>query len=172
MSDTAASAAPASPQSVEPLPAESGALIDHILQRYHETHRRELEILIAAARRVEMVHANHPALPKGLTRLLQDMKIELEMHMCKEEHVLFPLMKEGQGTLTAQPISLMLIDHEDQIALIRLLDSITDNCTPPPEACSTWRNLYTGIRKLLNDLDEHISIENTVLFPRFMAPGR
>ena len=41
----------------EPLP-----LIDHILERYHETHRRELTELIVMARRVEAVHAGHPEL--------------------------------------------------------------------------------------------------------------
>lgn len=153
----------------EPLPADSGALIDHILQRYHETHRREFDELLRMARRVEVAHAGHPDLPEGLSRLLQEMKIELDTHMCKEEHVLFPLMRAGGHAMIGQPISMMLVDHEDHLALAYMLDDMTGGCIPPLSACSTWRALYAGMRKLLDDLREHIRIENTTLFPRFTA---
>lgn len=158
---------PASARPAEPLPTDTEVLIDHILQRYHETHRREFDELITAARRVETVHAGHPDLPDGLSRLLQDMKIELDMHMCKEEHVLFPLMKSGGNAMVDQPISMMLVDHEDHLALCRMLEEITAGCIAPLGACGTWRDLYAGIRKLLDDLQEHIRIENAILFPRF-----
>jgi regulator of cell morphogenesis and NO signaling len=158
-----------SAQPSEALPAESGALIDYILQRYHETHRREFDELIGMARRVEAAHAGHPDLPEGLSRLLQEMQIELNMHMCKEEHVLFPLMNSGGHAMIGQPISMMLVDHEDHLALCNMLEETTAGCIPPLGACATWRRLYAGIRKLIDDLNEHIRIENTVLFPRFTA---
>ena len=41
-------------------------LIAHILERYHETHRRELPELIRLAEKVERVHASHPDVPAGL----------------------------------------------------------------------------------------------------------
>ena len=107
--------------SVDPTLADTEALIDHILQRYHETHRREFDDLIRMARRVETVHAGHPDIPAGMSKALQDMKIELEMHMCKEEHVLFPLMKSGGHAMIGQPISMMMVDHEDHLALSRML---------------------------------------------------
>ncbi len=44
---------PGAPRAV---PTEPSALIDHILARYHEVHRRELPELIRLARRVEAVH--------------------------------------------------------------------------------------------------------------------
>ena len=115
----------------EPLPAETAALIDHILQRYHETHRRECDDLLGMARRVEAAHAGHPDLPAGLSRLLHDIKVELDMHMCKEEHVLFPLMKSGGHAMIGQPISMMLVDHEDHLALAYMLDDMTGGCIPP-----------------------------------------
>lgn len=162
---------PESASPADPIPADTETLIDHILQRYHETHRREFDDLIRMARRVETVHAGHPDIPDGMSKLLQEMKVELEMHMCKEEHVLFPLMKSGGHAMIGQPISMMTVDHEDHLALSRMLEEMTGGCIPPLGACTTWRNLYVGIRKLLDDLDEHIRIENTVLFPRFTAAG-
>ncbi len=40
---------------------------------------------------------------------------------------------------------------------------------PPPEACTTWKAMYNGINELIDDLMEHISLENNVLFPRALA---
>ncbi|EMG6529250.1 iron-sulfur cluster repair protein YtfE, partial [Providencia rettgeri] len=44
-----------------------------------------------------------------------------------------------------------------------------DNVTPPPEACTTWRVLYNGINELIDDLMNHINLENNLLFPRALA---
>jgi regulator of cell morphogenesis and NO signaling len=41
------------PDAAPEAPTETGALIDHILTRYHETHRRELPELVKLAARVE-----------------------------------------------------------------------------------------------------------------------
>ncbi len=42
---------------------------------------------------------------------------------------------------------------------------LADNVTPPPEACATWKAMYNGINELIDDLMDHISLENNVLFP-------
>jgi iron-sulfur cluster repair protein YtfE (RIC family) len=46
-------------------PDSTPALIDHILNRYHETHRAELEWLIPLAQKVERVHGDHEEAPLG-----------------------------------------------------------------------------------------------------------
>jgi iron-sulfur cluster repair protein YtfE (RIC family) len=79
-------------------PEEPGALIDHILERYHETHRRELPELIRLAEKVERVHASHPDVPAGIAEALRTAAYELETHMMKEEAVLFPMMRLGHAS--------------------------------------------------------------------------
>lgn len=149
-------------------PAGTRDLIDHIIERYHEMHRRELPVLIGLAREVEMAQAGHPALPMGLSRLLQRMHLELEMHMCKEEHIVFALIKEGEGPLIASTIEMMMLDHEAHGDMLRQLELLTAGCTPPADAHRSWRMLYAGLRKLSDDLIVHIHLENNVLFPRFL----
>jgi regulator of cell morphogenesis and NO signaling len=84
-----------------PTSLESGELIDHILTRYHEIHRRELPELISLSRRVQAVHAGHPKVPTGLADVLQHMLGELEVHMKKEELILFPAMDHpGEGSMS------------------------------------------------------------------------
>lgn len=157
----------ASSDIVLPVPATTPALIDHILGRYHEAHRRELPELARLAAKVEAVHVDHPEVPCGLASLLEQMAGELEVHMKKEELMLFPAMRQRAGGRFDGPISHMRHDHEDHAELLRALDELTGGFAPPDGACGSWRALYAGAAKLAADLAAHIRIENEVLFPRF-----
>jgi regulator of cell morphogenesis and NO signaling len=150
-------------------PEETAALLDLIETRYHATHRRELPELIRLARRVEAVHGDNPAAPRGLAALLETLAAEMESHMQKEEQVLFPLMRRGGHPMIGQPIAMMRHEHDDHGETLRALEALTDGGVPPAGACNTWRALYAGTRKLTDDLMEHIHLENNVLVPRFGA---
>ncbi|MEH6833400.1 MULTISPECIES: iron-sulfur cluster repair di-iron protein [Falsihalocynthiibacter] len=148
-------------------PSETSALIDHLLERYHETHRRELESLIPLAQRVETVHGDHEEAPLGLTAALIALYDELDPHMQKEEQVLFPLMREGNASALAAPLAIMRQDHENSTNLLRGIEHASHGLNLPEGACGSWTALYTGVRKLGDDLVAHIHLEETVLFPRF-----
>lgn len=148
-------------------PQETGALIDHILSRYHETHRAQLASLLPLAERVERVHADDPDAPGGLARALATLAQEMESHMAKEEVILFPAMRAGGGAGIEHPIAVMRADHDDHAETIALIRSMTDDLTAPSHACGSWRSLYDGTTALLDDLSAHIALENDVLFPRF-----
>lgn len=149
-------------------PERTDDLITLIETRYHAAHRCELPELVRLARRVEAVHKANAAVPRGLAALLEQMGDELEDHMRKEEEVLFPLMRRGGHPMIAQPIAVMLAEHDDHGAHLRALERLTGDFTAPAEACPTWRALYIGAKKLADDLVEHIHTENNVLFPRFL----
>ncbi|HYZ23978.1 MAG TPA: iron-sulfur cluster repair protein YtfE [Rhodopila sp.] len=149
-------------------PDSTEDVIALIEARYHAGHRRELPELTRLARRVEAVHKAHSAVPSGLADLLETITTELEDHMQKEEQVLFPLMRRGGHPMISQPIAMMLAEHDDHGAHLRRMEALTDDFTPPGDACPTWRALYVGTRKLADDLMEHIHIENNILFPRFL----
>jgi regulator of cell morphogenesis and NO signaling len=150
-------------------PAETGALIDLIVTRYHETHRRELPELVRLARRVEAVHGDRDDAPHGLAALLEEMGAELLDHMKKEEQVLFPMMRAGGHPMIGHPIGAMREEHDAHGEHLRAVDALTMGGVPPEDACNTWRALYAGTRKLAEDLTEHVHLENNVLFPRFGA---
>jgi regulator of cell morphogenesis and NO signaling len=151
------------------LPQDTEELITLIEQRYHATHRRELPELVRLARRVEAVHAQNPEVPAGLAALLAAMEEELLSHMAKEEQVLFPLMRRGGHPMITHPISVMRHEHDGHAEHLRELDRLTDGGVPPAGACNTWRALFAGTRKLAEDLQQHMHIENNILFPRFGA---
>jgi regulator of cell morphogenesis and NO signaling len=156
-----------SSSSAAPASQDTDALIDHVLARYHETHRRELPELIRLAHKVEAVHAAHPRAPRGLAAALHHLLGELEVHMKKEELILFPAMRRRPGGGLDAPIAAMRHDHDDHGEELRKLERLTDNFTLPEGACRSWQALYAGSAKLANDLMEHIHLENNVLFPRY-----
>ncbi|MEH8745156.1 hemerythrin domain-containing protein, partial [Klebsiella pneumoniae] len=121
------------------------------------------------ATKVERVHADKPNVPKGLTKYLTMLHQELSSHMMKEEQILFPMIKQGMGAQAGGPISVMESEHDEAGELLEVIKHITHNVTPPPEACTTWKAMYNGINEMIDDLMEHISLENNVLFPRALG---
>ena len=83
--------------------------------------------------------------------------------------ILFPMIKQGMGSQAMGPISVMESEHDDAGELLEVIKHTTHNVTPPPEACTTWKAMYNGINEMIDDLMEHISLENNVLFPRALA---
>ncbi|WP_027998658.1 iron-sulfur cluster repair di-iron protein [Sinorhizobium arboris] len=148
-------------------PEETSDLIGHILDRYHQTHRAELAWLIPLAQKVERVHADHPSAPLGLSQALDRLRDELESHMMKEEHILFPMMRRGSSPIIDHSIAQMRHEHEEEAELLRTVEHLTHGFSLPPAACGSWAALYSGLRKFTDDLVMHMHIENAVLFPRF-----
>lgn len=143
------------------------ALINHIVERYHRTHRREMPELVALARKVETVHGTDPNAPHGLADALQGMIGEMEVHMKKEELLLFPALSRGRTQGAAERIATMRHDHDGQEESLARVAAITHGFRLPADACASWQRLYAGTRKLVEDLEEHIYLENEILFPRF-----
>ncbi|NMJ43348.1 iron-sulfur cluster repair protein YtfE [Roseomonas sp. JC162] len=147
----------------------TSALIGRILERYHLAHRRELPELIRLARRVEAVHRGVEGAPVGLADALEETELALADHMAKEEGVLFPMILAGRGGMAGAPIAVMRHEHDDHGERLAQLLALSNDATPPAGACTTWRALCAGLRKFVDDLQDHVHLENNVLFPRFGA---
>lgn len=146
--------------------APDSVLIPHILQRYHQRHREQLQELIQLAQKVERVHAAKPTCPHGLAEKLNVIYHDLSQHMMKEEQILFPMIQQGMGNQASGPISVMEREHDETGNDVELVKELTHNLVAPPEACNTWRALYVSIDEFITDLMEHIHLENNILFPR------
>lgn len=141
-----------------------GKLVEHILTRYHEPLKEELPRLVAMARKVEAVHGAKPTCPHGLAEHLAHVRSELELHLEKEERILFPMIQAGQPA--HMPVQVMVMEHDDHAESLQRTRELTNDHQPPAEACTTWRALFMGLQALEQDLMEHIHLENYVLFPR------
>jgi regulator of cell morphogenesis and NO signaling len=139
-------------------------LLAHLVEHYHEGHRRELPRLIAMAEKVEHVHGGKADCPRGLAQHLRHVQEAMEEHMQKEEQVLFPLLLGGQDALARAPIACMEAEHEDHGKNLERLRVLAHDFVPPALACGTWRALYLGLAELEREVMEHVHLENHVLF--------
>ena len=89
--------------------------------------------------------------------------------MRKEELILFPAMRRGGMPGIENPIAVMRADHDDHVRALSDLRQLTGDLSLPAGACGTWTALYAGLDDFLTDFDEHLRLENEVLFPQFEA---
>jgi regulator of cell morphogenesis and NO signaling len=154
-------------------------LTSHIVNHHHQYVRRELPRLSQMASHVTVTCGQrHPQLFR-VEVLLRALTRELTMHMMKEEQILFPYIAQieendthGEVLPTApfgsvdNPIRTMLAEHDSVGEMLRELRQVTSRFVPPSDACTSFHQLYVGLRDLEADLHQHIHLENNVLFPR------
>jgi regulator of cell morphogenesis and NO signaling len=141
------------------------ALIAHIVDRFHETHRRDLPVLVARARALGDAGT-------ALAAHLASMAKALELHMFKEEMRLFPMMEHGGGRLIGHLIDDLVPEHrahEEAVARLQAMVAALPASSAPDDAIDTLR---AGTAALVADLTEHVRIEDDVLFRRFDAYPR
>lgn len=150
-------------------------LVDHIITIHHGYLRRELPRLAVHMDKVAAVHGDrHPELIEA-RGILVGIREELEMHMIKEERVLFPMIEQLEGARVMpqfhcgsviRPILVMEHEHAEVGDGLARLRALTGDYTPPADACTTYKILLAGLAELEADLHRHIHEENNVLFPR------
>jgi regulator of cell morphogenesis and NO signaling len=150
---------------------DAAELTRYIETRYHARHRTQLPPLAAMAEKVESVHSGDEGVPEGLSDILRRMIGEVEVHMKKEELILFPAIRKGGGPGIENPIAVMRADHDDHAAEVAEIRRLTAGLTLPQGACGAWTALYAGLEEFITDLEEHMRLENEVLFPQFEPEG-
>ena len=143
------------------------ALIDHILTVYHAPLAEELARIEEMAQKVHRVHGDKD--PERFQALLQTVlaiKEEIEQHLPKEEQILFPMIKAGQGAAAFGPMGVMESEHVALGGLLRRARELTNDYVTPEEACNTWRALWAALEDLERATHEHIHLENNILHPR------
>lgn len=164
----------AQPPAANPAELPPAELAGYIVATHHAFLRRELPRLLTMARRVARVHGGHTPSLVELFEVLLGLEAELDSHLLKEEQVLFPaIARLEQGAVTPGvvdgPIACMTREHEAVGRALDRLRELSAGYQPPAEACNTYRALFAGLADLEADLQRHIHLENSVLFPAAAA---
>lgn len=150
-------------------PSDLPALIQHIIDRYHATHREELDFLIPLANRVEIVHGDHEEAPVGLTQTLIALRDGLEAQMTDQENLLFPAILRGEVAGLASHVRTVIDQHNVIGTILQRIEHVTRSMQLPIGACGSWTALYIGLRKLCADVVAHFHVEQSLLLPRAVA---
>jgi regulator of cell morphogenesis and NO signaling len=151
-------------------------LCDYIVQVHHNYIRKTNPVLLELSEKVATRHGNgHPELYE-LRQVVSMLVAELNPHMLKEEHVLFPYIKALEGgqkqhngmTSIEKPVWMMEMDHQMAGNLVADIRMLTNEYALPDDACQSYRLLFQKLEEYDNDLKLHIHLENNILFPKAM----
>jgi regulator of cell morphogenesis and NO signaling len=154
-------------------------MIDYIINNHHQYVRRMIPVISLHSDKVASVHgSNHPETLK-IADLFLAVRDELEMHMMKEERILFPYIKQlhqakvNNETATPppfgsiqNPIRMMEAEHENAGDAMSKIRELSSNFSTPDDACNIFKALYSELKEFEEDLHKHIHLENNLLFPK------
>ena len=154
-------------------------LADFIEKKHHRYVEEKIPVLKQYLNKLCKVHGDkHPELLK-ITEHFIGSSGDLAAHMKKEELILFPsvrkmvnakrtgstMEKPYFGTVQ-NPVQKMMEEHEVEGECFRQINALSNNYTPPEDACSTYRVTFSLLQEFENDLHQHIHLENNILFPK------
>jgi regulator of cell morphogenesis and NO signaling len=157
-------------------------LIQHIVRVHHQNVRHELPRLVEMAHTVAREHGERAPALRHVELIVDELRADMAEHLHKEEQVLFPYIAQADEaplpgfrppqqpfSRVGQPVFMMVQEHERARLLLAELGQVTNEFTPPDWACATFHALYAGLKTFAANLEEHIRLENDVLFPRAIA---
>lgn len=124
----------------------------------------------------------YPELEKIL-KLFNALYKDIFPHLQQEEEILFPYIcqiahaynsKESYASLLVRTLrkpveEVMNHEHETISLMLRDFRTITNDYTPPEKACVSHIVAFSMLKELDHDLEQHIFLENKILFPKAIA---
>ena len=153
-------------------------LSEYIVTIHHSYVKNELPLISGYLQKVTAKHGErHPELYK-VFELFTAVKEEMELHMQKEEKVLFPRIQEVEKAVKSNalvqlnisflkaPVSMMEQEHDHAGSLMAEIRELTGDYTVPADACTTYKLSYASLHAFEKDLHRHVHLENNILFPK------
>ncbi len=154
-------------------------LADYIEKTHHRYVVDKSPEIIAYLNKICEVHGNnHPELHQ-IKELFQKVVENLAQHMKKEELLLFPFIRNMEktkrsGEILQKPnfdslkkqINEMEDEHLAEGDRLRDINQLSNNYTPPADACNTFKVTFALLKEFEDDLHLHIHLENNILFPK------
>jgi regulator of cell morphogenesis and NO signaling len=156
-------------------------LADYIVNTHHGYVRNELPIITDQLQRVAVKHGQRFPEMVEVSKIFEELKAEFELHMQKEETILFPrIQKLEEQSHSAQPVKMdipllkspiLMMEHEHDHSgnVMAVIRKLTDNYTPPAGACTTYKVVLAALETFELDLHRHVHLENNILFPRALS---
>ena len=149
-------------------------LVDYVVNVHHKYVKENTDIISEFAQKVAKVHGDHSPEVIKIAELYEKIAADLNPHMLKEERILFPAIKAYVDNKNQSfpfgsienPISMMEHEHEEVGVYAKEIISLSHNFETPEWACNTYKALYFKLDEFINDLFQHIHLENNILFDK------
>lgn len=155
----------------------------HIMTAYHRRARAMLVQMSLLASKAAAAHPDNKLWP--LVDLIARISRDLVPHMRREEQYLFPYIDSFQREMgpdetivvplfgsVEYPMQRVRHDHSEDLATLTAIREATGNFVPSKGACDPICQLYKMLQEFDTDLQQHIRLENDILFPRAIEAER
>lgn len=158
-------------------------LTDYIINVHHHYIRKALPHLQSYVDRFADGHRKKFEYLDELQRTVKQLSRTLMPHLQQEEEIIFPYIRQiGHAYYSRESYASLLVrtlrkpvedimahEHETTGRLMQRMREITDNYTPPDNACLSHRVTFLKLKEVDNDLTRHLHLENNILFPKAIA---
>ena len=157
-------------------------LIQHIVRTHHQTVRQELPRFVELSQRIATKHGSKAPHFKEVAALIEQLRDEMFAHLAKEEQMLFPYIARLEDAAqdpslvpsdcfrsVAQPISVMLQEHDSAEGIVEQIRELTIGFEAPRKACPRNSAFHAGLATKEKKQRQHVHVENDFLFPRAIA---
>ena len=152
-------------------------LISYILIHHHFYVKQSMPTILGHLEKVAIKHGDRFPNMVEVLCLFKEINEEMTAHMQKEETILFPRIKEVVASYDAKenlnlsdvyiagPVKVMELEHEHAGDVLYKIRTLTNNYTPPADACTTFQVSLAELKEFEEDLHRHVHLENNLLFP-------
>jgi regulator of cell morphogenesis and NO signaling len=152
-------------------------LIEHVVSVHHTSVRSALPVIARhLARLTSTDGASHPEILR-VNAYFSLLATDLSQHLLKEEHVLFPYIRDLTGSrdtvliprspfgTVENPIRMLEREHAEAGDTMRIIRELTQDYATPPDGSPTYGIAMAELQQFEHDLRRHVHLENNVLFP-------
>lgn len=153
-------------------------LISYILIHHHFYVKQSMPTIFSHLHKVATKHGDRFPYMQKVYDLFVIIMREMTLHMEKEEQALFPRIKAAEAMYNSGntskisagyisiPVTAMEADHAEAGDILHEIRTLTNNYTPPEDACTTFKVTLAELKEFEEDLHKHVHLENNILFPK------
>jgi len=153
-------------------------LIDFLVNIQHEYKEENILLLKEYGEKVAAIYGEEYKELIEVNLLILKVADNILEHMKNEERIIFPYIKKLIDANTKKivtntsnsplniPIDIIEDDHEKVSKTFKKIAELTNNYKIPENACISFKVLYLKLQQFEELLNNHIHIENNILFPK------
>ncbi len=158
------------------------ALTIDISNTNHEYLKKALPVLLSHLQSLAATQGDQNPVLRQLLARFTTLKEDIEMHIQKEELIIFPRIKEMEKFYTGQsgrvvfsatfleaPTTLMEQEHHQIEKSLAVIKELSNQYTAPPGACTSFEHTFSLLHTFEKNLLRHIEVENKILFPKALV---
>ena len=149
-------------------------LVNHIVQRYHLEARVEIARLETFTEQAMLQEGRHDPILRLLRDQVARLGTEMRAHLTQEEREVFPAILEmaagrsshEAGALLATLKKALEDEHDAEAGMFRHIRMLNEEFQAGAQAVGVKADIAESLKALAASLQQHIFLENQILFRR------